>query len=284
MTFQDAADRTITLQHQPERIVVLSPEYLDLLYAVGGKAVGRMDATGVSIPGEAESITSVGTVSQINLEQVVALRPDLVIGQTRFHKDLIQALESSEIPVALMSLSSYEDMKSKAEWMAKIAGTEDQLPEKLKALDERVDAVLAQLPKEKRTFINLNVTPGGISIQKNGTTGLEIAKMLGLTNAAETLEPSPNSPTTTPYSMETLVQQDPDYIFLIIHGQRAAGEQKIQEELEGNPAWASIRAVREQRVILVPSDLFLTNPGLQYDESLTYLASMVYPELFGDAQ
>lgn len=284
ITFQDATNRTITLEQRPERIVVLTPEFLELLYAVGGHAVGRMEAMGVSIPEEAEEVASVGTVSQISLEQVVALKPDLVIGQARFHKELVQSLESSGIDVALMSMSSYEDMKSKAEWMAKIAGTGEQLPEKLQALDDRVYEILQQLPGEHRTFINLNVTPGGISIQKDGTTGLEIAKMLGLRNVAETLASSPDSPTTSPYSMETLAKQNPDYIFMIIHGQKAVGDKKIKEELESNPAWASIGAVKEQRVIVVPSDLFLTNPGLHYDESLKYLAELVYPEIFGDAE
>ncbi|RAR42245.1 ABC transporter substrate-binding protein [Paenibacillus sp. MDMC362] len=284
ITFQDATNRTITLEQRPERIVVLSPEFLELLYAVGGQAVGRMEALGVSIPEEAEAVASVGTVSQISLEQVVALKPDLVIGQARFHKELVKSLESSGIDVALMSMSSYEDMKSKAEWMTKIAGTEEQLQEKLKTLDDRVNEVLQQLPGDHRTFINLNVTPGGISIQKDGTTGLEIAKMLGLSNVAETLATSPDSPTTSPYSMETLAKQNPDYIFMIIHGQKAVGDKKIKEELESNPAWASIGAVKEQRVIVVPSDLFLTNPGLHYDESLKYLAKLVYPEIFGDAE
>lgn len=284
MTFQDATDRTITLEGRPERIVVLSPEFLDLLYTVGGEAVGRMEAQGVSIPEEAESIPSVGTVSQISLEQIVALNPDLVIGQTRFHKDLVESLESSGINVALMSMSSYEEMKSKAEWMAKLAGTEEGLPDKLAALDKRVKEILDKLPEEQHSFINLNVTPGGISIQKNGTTGLEIAKMLGLSNAAEELESSPDSPTTTPYSMEELVKQDPDYIFMIIHGKKEVGDKKIKEELESNPAWASIGAVKEQRVIVVPSDLFLTNPGLHYDESLEYLGKLVYPEIFGNVE
>ncbi|AWP27625.1 ABC transporter substrate-binding protein [Paenibacillus glucanolyticus] len=284
ITFQDSTGRTITLKEQPKRVVVLSPEFLDLLYAVGGKAAGRMEASGVSIPEEAESVSSVGTVSQINLEQVVALSPDLVIGQPRFHKELVQSLESSGIPVALMSLSDYEDMKSKAEWMSRIAGTVEQLPAKLQALDDRVNDILAKLPGESPTFINLNVTPGGISIQKDGTSGLEIAKMLGLTNAAGELEASPNSPTTSPYSMETLVKQNPDYVFMIIHGQKAVGDKKIQEELESNPAWSSLGAVKNQKVIVVPSNLFLTNPGLHYDEALVYLAKLIYPEIFGDVQ
>ncbi|WP_315792472.1 ABC transporter substrate-binding protein [Paenibacillus sp. BIC5C1] len=284
ITFQDSTGRTIALKEQPKRIVVLSPEFLELLYAVGGEAAGRMEASGVSIPEQAEVVSSVGTVSQINLEQVVALSPDLVIGQPRFHKELVQSLESSGIPIALMSLSGYEDMKSKAEWMSKIAGTEAQLPTKLQALDDRVNDILAKLPGESPTFINLNVTPGGISIQKNGTSGLEIAKMLGLTNAAEELKPSANSPTTSPYSMETLVKQNPDYVFMIIHGQKAVGDKKIQDELESNPAWASLGAVKNQKVIVVPSDLFLTNPGLHYDEALAYLGKLIYPEIFGDVQ
>ncbi|MNL89266.1 hypothetical protein D3C87_2194750 [compost metagenome] len=51
--------------------------------------------------------------------------------------------------------------------------------------------------------------------------------------------------------------------------------------MESNPAWSSLKAVKEKKVIVMPSELFLTNPGLKYDESMTYLGQFVYPASYG---
>ncbi|WP_249898941.1 ABC transporter substrate-binding protein [Paenibacillus sp. PK3_47] len=281
LTFTDSEERTVTLKSQPQRIVVMSPEILNMLYAIGGTVVGRADATDIDIPAGAEQAESVGQVSEVSTEKLVALAPDLVIGQPRFHRDLAQTLESSGIPLALMQVSSYDQISTTLKLLGTIAGKEEAAKQAAAALDQRVGEIKDKIPEKQLTFANLNVTPGSVSIQRTGTIGLDIAKSLNMVNIAEQMEADAKSPTTVPYSLEKLVEQDPDYIFLIIHGSRAAGQKKIKTDMESNPAWSSLTAVKEKHVIIVPSSLFLTNPGLNYDKSLTYLAQYVYPDIFG---
>ncbi|ANS74424.1 hypothetical protein AWM70_07390 [Paenibacillus yonginensis] len=281
LSFKDTEGREVTLSSQPQRIVVLSPEILNMIYAIGGEVLGRADAADIELPSGAEKAESVGQVSEVSSEKILALQPDLVIGQPRFHKDLAQTFESSSIPFALMQVSSYDQIADTVELLGKITGKEAEAKEQLDQLQQRVDAIKAKLPDKQLTFANMNVTPASVSIQRSGTIGLDIAKTMNMTNVAEQLEPDKKSPTTVPYSLEKLVEQDPDYLFLIIHGSRATGEKKIKTDMESNPAWSSLKAVKEKHVVIVPSSLFLTNPGLKYDESMTYLAQYVYPDIFG---
>ncbi|WP_278977151.1 hypothetical protein [Phascolarctobacterium faecium] len=52
--------------------------------------------------------------------------------------------------------------------------------------------------------------------------------------------------------------------------------------MKSNPAWASLEAVRNNKVYLLPERLFLLNPGLHYPDAVKYMAKTVYPEVFKD--
>ncbi|MFM9331280.1 ABC transporter substrate-binding protein [Paenibacillus mesotrionivorans] len=283
-TLTDDLKRTVVLERRPERIVVLSPEMLELMYAIGGTAAGRAEAAGIVPPKGAENVPAVGQMRQVSLEQVLALKPDLVIGQPVFHKDMEQTLTASGIPVAFLKLGSLEEVHAKTELLGRITGKETEAQKALAGLDSRVEQVLKKRPAKTPTFVNLNVTPGVVSIQRNDMAGLEIAKKMNLVNVAEELPTDKPDASTLPYSLEKLIEKNPDYIFLIIHGSKEAGEKKIKTEMESNPAWSSLKAVQEKKVIVMPSELFLTNPGLKYDESMTYLGQFVYPEAYGQPQ
>ena len=96
LTLTDDAGRSVVLQHKPERIVVLAPSFLDLLYAVGGKAAGRpsSNSKAAALSPQMQDIPEVGLVYNINVEKVVALQPDLVIAMQGMHDKLVPVLES----------------------------------------------------------------------------------------------------------------------------------------------------------------------------------------------
>ncbi|GAA3399660.1 ABC transporter substrate-binding protein [Paenibacillus hodogayensis] len=283
LSFQDDAGRAVTLAAKPRKIVVLSPQLLDLLYAVDGTAIAKTTTSGGgTVPEKAKELADVGGITTVNAEKLLALQPDLVIGSTSFHRELAGMMDASKIPFALLGLSTYKDLKEKTPLFGKIAGTESKASEELAKLDDRIAALTAKLPDRSPSFIMLNVTPNSVSVQRSNTVGLEVASMLNMKNVAETLQASQSSQSTAPYSMEKLVELNPDYVFILIHGARADGEKKIQSDLAGQPAWASLRAVKENRMAILPSDLLLSNPGFRLNESVDYLAKLVYPETYGN--
>lgn len=284
LSFKDDAGRSISLLSQPKRIAVLSPQLLDLLYAVDGTAIAKTSSTGVTVTEKANGIEDVGGITTVNTEKLLSLKPDLVIGSTSFHRDLANVLDSSQIPFALFSLSTYKDLKEKTPLFGKLAGTENKANDELAKLDRNIAELTAKLPNQSPSFVMLNVTPSSVSVQRSNTVGLEVASMLRMKNVAETMEASQNSPSTAPYSLEKLVALNPDYVFILIHGARADGEKKVQSDLASQPAWKSLRAVKENRMVVLPSDLLLSNPGFRLNESVAYLAKTVFPEIYGNGK
>ncbi|RKN84422.1 ABC transporter substrate-binding protein [Paenibacillus ginsengarvi] len=279
-TLTDDANRTVVLPSRPERIVVLSPQLLDLLYDIGGSAIARTSSAGAAVPEKAKDITDVGGITSVNTEKLLSLKPDLVIGSPSFHRELAAVLDSSHIPFALFNLSTYQELKQKVPLFGKLSGKESEAAERLAKLDEQIRALTGKVPDKQPTFIMLNVTPSSVSVQRANTIGLEVAGMLRMNNVAESLQASQTSQTTAPYSLEKIVELDPDYVFILIHGARGDGEKKIQSDLAAQPAWASLRAVKEKRMTILPSDLLLSNPGFRLNESVLHLAKYVYPDQF----
>ncbi|MEF3303432.1 ABC transporter substrate-binding protein [Paenibacillus sp. GYB003] len=282
LTFQDDAGRTVTVPSKPQRIVALSPQLLDLLYEVDGRAIARTTSPGTAVPDKAKDVEAIGGITSVHTEKLLALKPDLVVGSPSFHKNLAELMDRSGIPFAMLGLGTYEDLRQKAALFGKLADSESKAAERLAKLERDIADITAKVPDKTPSFVMLNVTPTSISVQRANTVGLEAAGMLRMRNAAETLEPTQNSPTTAPFSMEKLVQLNPDYVFILIHGARADGENKIEADLAAQPAWASLRAVKEKRMAVLPSDLLLSNPGFRLNESVAYLAKLVYPEIYGN--
>lgn len=281
LTFEDDTGREIRLPEQPQRIIVLSPQLLDLLYSVDGHAIAHATSPGGTVPDEAERIEEVGGMTTVNTEKLLALKPDLVIGSVVFHRELTAILDASNVPFALFNLSTYADLQQKAVLFGQLSGTENKAREALADLDQEIREWTARVPaSDAPTFIMLNVTPNSLSVQRQDTVGIEVATMLHMNNLAETWEAASDSPSTAPFSLEKIVELNPDYVFILIHGAREDGEKKIQSDLASQPAWTSLRAVKENRMIILPSDRFLSNPGFRLSESVEYLAKLVYPDTY----
>ena len=75
----DDAGRKVSLAKQPERVVALSPSYLELIDAIGDKVVGRPTAKNGTVPKSMEKLPEVGHTYNVNMESVVGLKPDLVL-------------------------------------------------------------------------------------------------------------------------------------------------------------------------------------------------------------
>lgn len=56
-------------------------------------------------------------------------------------------------------------------------------------------------------------------------------------------------------------------------------ESRLRQDVESSPAWQTLSAVRQKRVYVLPENLFLLNPGLNYPEAVAYMAKAVYPEV-----
>lgn len=276
---EDDAGRKVELTKKPERIVVTSVSFLEPLHEVGGDVVGRPDSR-TKMPEFAREKPSVGQVYQIDLEKVLACEPDLVILNKGMNEKLVQPLEDSGIKTLIVDMKSYKDVKREVVLFAGVAGN-PKLGEKIIAdMDMTIQHIQQKIPQEKKRVAILHSTAQGLSVQLEGSIAGSIVKILGWENVADGMTPMEKNPDAAPYSMETLVEQNPEIIFITSMGKMDEIKKNMQATIEGNPAWQTIPAIRKNQVYYLPQDLFLLSPGIHYPEAVEYMAKLIYPEVF----
>ncbi|MGI6092307.1 MAG: ABC transporter substrate-binding protein [Negativicutes bacterium] len=285
LTIKDSIGRTVTLPQKPERIVLLSPSFVNLLYSVDGKAVGRPSSKTGTIPQMAQSVPEVGFVYNINLEKLAALQPDLVIGVQGMHEKLVPSMESSGVPIIILRYKTLEDNIEVTRLLGSISGTQAKAEQVIQNIQSQIKTIIAKLPADKsRKVAILHATAKSVTVELDTTIAGSIAKELGLVNVAAGSMPVNADNDTVPYSMEKLVENDPDIMFVVTMGDKAEIEKRMWADVQSNPAWNSLRAVKQKKVYFLPSELFLLNPGLRMPEAVEYMARLAYPEVYGSAE
>lgn len=123
----DDANRTVTLTKPAKRIVSLAPHTTELIFAAGA---GHL-LVGVSeysdYPEEAKKITSIGNIFALDLERLIAIKPDLVvIWGTGNAKQLAQKLRDKNLVVYESEPTSFEMIANSIESLSILSGTESK--------------------------------------------------------------------------------------------------------------------------------------------------------------
>ncbi len=282
LSLKDAAGRQVTLAQKPERIVSLSPSYLSMIEAVGGKIVGRATSKVGNVPESMKSVPEVGLVYNINMENLIALKPDLVLAGKNQHEKFVPLLESNKITVIELDAKTFDDVKNTVKILGDIYGTQDKAKAENDLLDKQVSEVTSKLPKEKKRVVIMHATASAVTVEGTHSIAGCVSDLLGFENvAAAALKGKGDK---TPYSMETLVEQNPEIIFITSMGKPDEIENRLRTDFKNNPAWNSLKAVKEGRVYVLPENLFLINPGLRYPQAVKYMAAQVYPEVFANGK
>lgn len=276
----DDLGRNVEFSQKPARIVVTSASFLEPLEAVGGAdlVVGRPDSR-TKMPAFAKDLTSVGKVYQVDTEKIMACQPDLVIINKGMNEKLVDTLEANGIKTLVLDMKSYEDVKREVATLAKVTGNPDKGQQLVSSMEEKIAAVKAKIPADKRRTAIIHSTNQGLTVQLDGSIAGSIVKMLGWENVASNMEPLAKNPDAAPYSLETLVEKNPDVIFITSMGKMEDIKAGMDKTLQ-SPAWQSVTAVKEGKVYYLPQDLFLLSPGIHYPEAVEQMAKCLYPEVF----
>ena len=277
-TIKDDLGREVTLAKKPERIVVTSASFLEPLHAVGGDVVGRPDSK--STPDWAKDRTSIGRVYNVDLEKLLACAPDLVIANKGMNEKLLQPLEINKIPCVVVDMKNYEEVKNEVRIFSQITGEKEKGDALIASMDEKIKAVAERLPKKKLRVAILHSTAQGLSVQLDTSIAGSTAKMLGFENVASGMKALEGNPDAAPYSIETLVEQNPEIIFVTSMGKIDEVKRGMEETISLNPAWQTIPAVKNGKMFYLSQEHFLLSPGIEYPAAVEEMAKQVYPDLF----
>ena len=268
--------QTYTVPKDPQKIAVLSNSILSMLYAVDGKAISRVSTTD-ALPPEIEALPVLGQTANINMEQLLGLNPDLVLGLENQHKKYESQLQSSKIPTVLINYDGIKDNVPLIKFLGALTNHEDKATTLANTYESNVnkvkDSVKAQQPARVAV---LRATGKGVTAETDAAITASIVKDLGMTNVVSTHLDKATTDKTVPYSLETLAADDPDIIFVVTMGKEEEITKAMKKAMTDNPAWANLKAVQNNRVVYLPSKLFLLNPGLQTPEAMARLVKEAY--------
>ena len=74
--------------------------------------------------------------------------------------------------------------------------------------------------------------------------------------------------------------EDPDYIFVVTMGDSEEALKALKNGIEKNPAWSDLTAVKNNRFIVLPKELFHYKPNAKWGDSYEYVAKILYPDKF----
>lgn len=120
----DDAGRRIALPSPAARIVSLAPHATELLFAAGAgsRIVGVSDYS--DFPAEARQLPSVGGSLQLDLERIVALRPDLIVAwKSGNSPKQVARLRALGLAVFESEPRQFEDVASSLERLGRLAGS-----------------------------------------------------------------------------------------------------------------------------------------------------------------
>ena len=268
--------QTYTVPKDPQKIAVLSNSVLSMLYAVDGKAISRVSTTD-ALPPEIEALPVLGQTANINMEQLLGLNPDLVLGLENQHKKYESQLQSSKIPTVLINYDGIKDNVPLIKFLGALTNHEDKATTLANTYESNVNKVKDSVKFQQPARVAvLRATGKGVTAETDAAITASMVKDLGMTNVVSTHLDKAMTDKTVPYSLETLAADDPDIIFVVTMGKEEEITKAMKKAMTDNPAWANLKAVQNNRVVYLPSKLFLLNPGLQTPEAMARLVKEAY--------
>lgn len=272
----DSAGREVVLAKKPKRIVVTSASFIEPIYEVGGKIVGRPSSKNKSVE-LAKDAAEIGTVYQIDTEKLLACEPDLVILNKGMNEKLSTILDENKIPYVVADMKTYDAVKSSVFMFAEFTEQYEKALKLVEDMDAQIKDIVDHIPHEKKRVAILHGTAQGLSVQLAGSIAGNVVYMLGWENVASGMDALEGKADTAPYSLETLIEQNPEIIFVTSMGDIDEITASVKNMISENAAWQTIPAIQNNRLYFLPQSLFLLSPGVDYPEAVKYVARLIYP-------
>lgn len=253
----DMTQRTVTLDAPAARVVAITAANVEVLYALGAgdTLVGRGEYC--DYPAEALDVPSVKSGADLNVEEILALEPDVVLmdtmGQTA---EQVEALENAGVKVVMTKEDGIEGVYTAIELIGKVVGKNDEAAALVADMKNTFAEVTAAAKDAdfagKTVYFEISPLQWGLWTGGNGTFMDEIGQMLGLTNIFADVDGWAS------VSEEQVLERNPDFI-VTTSSYYGEGPTPV-EEIEQRAGWENVTAVANGDIFNADSDSF-TRPG-----------------------
>lgn len=267
------------LKKKPERVVCLANTPVLTLFELGVKQVAIPQSRVIQWPKalqDSAKLLEVGMKTNIDIESVIALQPDLVFVGYHGKETYGKILEREKIPVYYVDAGptvSYDSVKQLNAVLIKAFGEKSEagtkIEQKFSALEKRM-AEQREKNKGKKVLVLQAMPPRYFLQNKKGTIG-SMAELLGFTNV-NTAEGSGM----VMLDQEKALSYNPDLVICVGAMETAQEQEKLMVEAFNKQAayWYQIKALKDKKVIYLPRS-YAVSGGLNVIESINGLIDLI---------
>ncbi|MBD2036886.1 iron-siderophore ABC transporter substrate-binding protein [Leptolyngbya sp. FACHB-321] len=240
----------------PKRVVVLNE--LDNVLALGVKPIGTvtLDRGFIDyLTDRTQGIEKVGTDSQPNLEKILLLKPDLIIGTTWDGKDIYDKLNRIA-PTVFVDTNDYRSWKSWLKKTAEALGKTSEAEQLLQNYEQRVQQLQQALgDRSSNTQVSVvNFWQNNVRIYMKRSFSGVILQEVGLARP-----PVQNKDKLWErLSLELIPKMDGDVIFLLLGGHKESNLAQFKQ----HPLWSQLKPVQANKVYEVDSSIWIAGAGM----------------------
>ena len=279
LTFTDALDREVTVPVEPQRVAVLLGSYADVWCLAGGQdslVAAASDAWTDFDLNLGDDVANLGSLMEPNLEELIAAQPDLVIASsnTTSNVELLSSLEELGVPVLYFGVNSFTDYLQMLDVCTQITGQTQNYQTYGLDVQAQVEKAKEQDDGSAPTVLLLRSASTSCKVKNSkGTVLGEILVDLGAVNIADS-----DTSLLEDLSMERIIADDPDYIFVVFQGSdQDAAQKTLDAALTSNPAWDTLSAVQNGNFYLMEKELYHLKPNARWGEAYQKVADILYP-------
>jgi iron complex transport system substrate-binding protein len=251
------------IEGTPERIVILTNHGTEALLTLGIKPVGAVQSwTGDPwydhIQDQMDGVEVVGLESNINLEAIAALQPDLIIGNKSRQEEHYQALLAIAPTVFEERLRG--DWKVNYKLIAEAVNKVSEGQEVLDQYNQRIETLTNSLGDKLNTQVSMvRFMPEDIRIYHKDSFSGFILEEIGLKR--------PESQDVDDFAAkgvtkERINEMDGDVIFYFTYENDKGEGQKAEDQWINDPLWNNLEAVKADKAYEVSDTIWNTAGGV----------------------
>ena len=268
-TLTDMAGRELVLDAPLTRAIALNPADCEILYALGAQdvLVGRGEYC--NYPEDVLSLPSVNSGAQTNIEQILALQPQVIIMSKMAQTvEQVEALEKAGVRVVISDAQSLEGVYEAIALLGELTGREEAAEALAQEMWSGFDAIRQQAQTiEKTVYFEVSPLEWGLWTSGKDTFLDELAQIVGLTNAFSDVTGWAE------ISQEQVLERDPDYI-VTTAAYYGEGELPV-DEIASREGWQDLRAVKNGAIYNADADM-TSRPGPRLLDAAQALADFVH--------
>lgn len=271
VTVTDMAGREITLDAPATKVVALTASDCEILAALGAEdtLVGRGEYC--DYPESILEVPAVQSGADTNLEQIIALEPQVVImAKMAQTEEQVAALEEAGIRVVVSDAQDIEGVYTAIRLIGTLVGRNDEAEAMVADMQSAFADIAAKSENTGKTvYFEVSPLQWGLWTAGKGTFMDELATMCGLTNAFADVEGWAE------ISEEQVLERDPDYIVTIsmYYGE---GPTPV-EEIKSRAGWDVLKAVQNDAIFNADSNE-VSRPGPRLKDAAEALYTFVTGE------